>query len=41
MDSKLPPAQWKRSMQSDDRAVIWLFVIASSVVCLAEMFSGG
>jgi hypothetical protein len=27
-------------MQRDDRALIWVFVIASAGICLTEMFLG-
>jgi hypothetical protein len=31
---------WKPPMQRDDRALIWVFVIASAGICLTEMFLG-
>ena len=40
MEKKLPPAQWEPSVRSDDRAVIWLFVVAFAGICLIEMFVG-
>jgi hypothetical protein len=33
-------SHWKPSLRGDDRAVVWLFVIASAGICLTEMFVG-